>query len=78
METRIAKVMSEVLGVPEADVTPASSPESIATWDSLAHLSLVLALEAEFGVQFSADDAMRMVSAESIRTVLAEQGAELA
>lgn len=52
MEDRIKKVMADVLGIDEASVNEESSPETIENWDSLRHMSLVLALEQEFDVQF--------------------------
>jgi acyl carrier protein len=66
--------MAEVLDVPAASITGASSPETIPTWDSVAHLNLVLTIEAEYGVELSPDDAMRMTSVDAINGVLAERG----
>jgi acyl carrier protein len=74
MSEKLAAIMAEVLDVPAASITDASSPGTIPTWDSVAHLNLVLTLEAEYGVEFSPDDAMRMTSADAIKAVLAEQG----
>jgi acyl carrier protein len=39
-------------------------------WDSLAHMNLINALEAEFGLKFSVRELMRMKSVGTIRQVL--------
>jgi acyl carrier protein len=49
-----------VLGVPAERITPESSPETIETWDSIHHLTLVLALEDELGIQFDPDQIEQM------------------
>lgn len=47
---KLKKVMSIVLEVPETDISESSSPETIENWDSLRHLSLILAIEEEFNI----------------------------
>ena len=51
---RVQQIAADVFDLDAADITPDSSPETISTWDSQAHLSFVLALEAEFGIRFTA------------------------
>lgn len=51
---RVRQITADVFGVDIREVTVESSPETIASWDSQAHLNYVLALEAEFGIQLSA------------------------
>ena len=75
VETRIARVVSDVMGVPAEQVKDTSSPDTIANWDSLSHLNLVIAMEAEFGVELSAEDAIEMLSVGLIRIILEERGA---
>jgi acyl carrier protein len=75
-EDRIRTIVSRVFGVPLAEVTDDTSPDSIAGWDSLNHINLMLALEAEFGVSLSPDDTMEMLSVGLIRSVLTEYGVQ--
>lgn len=49
-------VMSVNLGVSVDDLSEDSDTDSVPGWDSLRHMSLVLALEEEFGVTFSDGD----------------------
>jgi acyl carrier protein len=51
--SRVGEIASDVL---QADVTPDSSPETIESWDSVHHLNLVLALEEEYGFEFSPEE----------------------
>lgn len=43
-------------------------------WDSLAHVSLVAAVESEFGLTIDAADAMRMTSFQATQLLLEEKG----
>lgn len=43
------------------------SPETIEGWDSANHVNLVLALEAEFGVEFDTDEIAELTSVATIR-----------
>ena len=52
IEHRIRSVMADVLGVRADAIDDRSSPETIETWDSLRHMTLILAIEEELGVQF--------------------------
>jgi len=46
-------------------------------WDSLAHMSLVAAIEDEFGVMIETDDVIDMSSFEKAREILGRQGVQL-
>lgn len=54
------------MSVPVDTVTPESSPETIATWDSLNHMGLVLALEQEFHVSLNDDQIVELMSVKQI------------
>ncbi len=72
---RVQRIIADLFSLPPAEVTPASSPDTIETWDSLQHLNLVLALEQEFGLQFSPEEIEQMLSVELIVDLLEEKGA---
>ncbi|MBF0474264.1 MAG: acyl carrier protein [Deltaproteobacteria bacterium] len=52
MKDRVLKIVSQVLNVPIELLNEESSPDTVASWDSLKHMNLILALEEEFGIQF--------------------------
>jgi acyl carrier protein len=71
---RVAHVVSKVFGIPADQVTNDTSPDNVKLWDSLQHLNLVMALEAEFGISLSPEEAMEMLSVGLIRMALRERG----
>ena len=59
---QIRTLASDISGVPADQITPASTPETIETWDSIQHLNLILALEEKFGLQLSPEEIEQMKS----------------
>jgi acyl carrier protein len=57
---------ADVFQIPAAQLTPASSPETIESWDSVQHLNLVLALELQFDIQFEPEEMDKMKSLAEI------------
>jgi len=74
LDERLKQVFGDVFGMPPAQVDERLESTSIKNWDSVAHLNLVLALEAEFGVQFEAEEIPELVSYRVIRSRLADAG----
>jgi len=69
--------MSEVLSKVQIafksafDIDPATismntSPEEVAAWDSMGHVTLASSLEKEFGLTFDVDDLMEMENVKEI------------
>ena len=44
--------MGKVFGIDDSTIPADASRESYPKWDSLMHMSLMLALEDEFGIEF--------------------------
>lgn len=47
-----------------------SSPDTVENWDSLKHMSLILALEEEFDITFSDDEIIRILSVKNTLEIL--------
>lgn len=73
-DARLRDVFASVFGVDAAGLTKDASPSTVAGWDSVNHLHLVLALEAEFGVQFEPGEIAELTSFGRIRERLARDG----
>jgi acyl carrier protein len=73
MRERVYAVVSKVFRVPLGTIHDDSSPDTIETWDSLQHLHLILALEEEFGLQFSVDEIAAMQTVRSISAIVGER-----
>ena len=69
-DMKLKEVISNVLGVSIEEINDDSSPDNIDKWDSLSHINLVMALESEFEVDLSPEDAMDMLSVKLIRMIL--------
>ena len=68
---RLHAVVTEVLG---ETVDDTSSPETTEGWDSLNHLNIILAIEAEFDVQLTMDDALGAETVGAFRELLQAKG----
>ena len=75
MEARVRQVMAAVFGIDAAEIGPDAAPGTIEAWDSLRHMSLVIALEEEFGVRFTDADIEQMLSLPLICLTLRERTA---
>ncbi len=76
MEERIKRVMANVLGVDAAEINEDSSPDTIANWDSLRHMNLILALEQEFGITIGDEEVSTLISYPLIVLVVRELQAQ--
>ena len=65
IEVKVKKIISEQLGVPEADVKPAASFVNDLGADSLDTVELVMALEEEFGVEIPDEDAEKIATVQN-------------
>ncbi len=70
---RVRSIVADVLQIPLQEVGPESSPDTIEGWDSLQHLNLVLALEQDFGVQFSPEEIEQLLSVQLTADLVAEK-----
>jgi acyl carrier protein len=70
VERRVCSVVSSVFGVPLESVHASTSQATVESWDSLSHIHLVVALEAEFSVSFTPDQTLQMTSVQAICDVL--------
>ncbi len=70
---RVRRIAADLLDIPFEQILLASSPDTIANWDSLHHLNLVLGLEGEFGVQFSPEEIAKFQSVEDIALLVQDK-----
>jgi acyl carrier protein len=75
MRERIYAIVSRVFRVPLGAIHDNASPDTIENWDSLQHLQLILALEEEFGLQFSVDEIAAMQTVGTISAIVRERAA---
>lgn len=57
---QVRDVASDIFGVPANSITAESSPKTIESWDSMQHLSLVLAIEEKFALKLDPEEMEKM------------------
>ena len=70
LEGKVARILSEVMGIPEDQIDEQSSPDTVENWDSVKHMYLILALEEQFEVHFTDEKIVEMLSVKSIIAAL--------
>jgi acyl carrier protein len=74
MSGQLNTLIANTLKIDESLVDEGASMQTLPQWDSLAHMTLVAALESEFKVRFEPDDLLSMVSVQNIRNTLTRLG----
>ena len=70
LEWRTAHVLASVIGIDPALLPETASMQTVEGWDSLAHVHLIMALEAEFGISFGLEQALHLTSLPAIQEAL--------
>lgn len=72
-EAKLKQVVADVLDVDPAMIGPDFSMDTVEQWDSLRHMTLVLAIEEVFDISVPDEEAADITSWPLIRLVVAEQ-----
>ena len=67
MKESIVAIVATMMEVPVETVTLETGPDSVAAWDSLRHMKLILAVEEEFEITFSDQ---HLTSIQNVATLL--------
>jgi acyl carrier protein len=70
MESRLKTVISSILNLRPQDIGEDTSPANVKNWDSLKQMQIMLAVEEEFGIQFTDDQIYQLVGYRKIRDAL--------
>lgn len=70
----LEELLAELLQVPASGVTDDLAMQHVAIWDSLKHMEVVVALEQQFGLQFTFDEIVTFQSVGAIKRVLRARG----
>jgi acyl carrier protein len=71
---RLEAVFRAVFNLPATVDVSGCQQSNTPAWDSMAHVSLVAAIEGEFGLTIDAGDSLSLISYEAARTYLESQG----
>jgi acyl carrier protein len=67
---QVRTAAADVLQVAPEKITEESTPQEIEGWDSVQHLSLILALETQFNVEFEPEEIEQMTSIGKIASLV--------
>ncbi len=70
----LEKKIAETFALPEASVADGLALSDIPTWDSLAHMMLIVRLEQDYAIEFSGDEIADLRSVGDIRATLRVHG----
>lgn len=67
----LGRLFVRVLGVPDGGDVTETSMDNHASWDSMAHINLILAIEQEFRISFTPEEASLATSFGAILGMVA-------
>ena len=70
MNERLKNIMANVFGIEVEEINEMTSVDNCEQWDSFQHMSLLVAIEEEFGFNLDDDEVLRMKDFASIIDVL--------
>jgi acyl carrier protein len=75
-ERKLKSIFAEVLGVSEESITDELTYNSIAEWDSVAHMALVSEIDDQFDIMLDTEDVLDMSSFAKAKEILKKYGIE--
>ena len=74
MNKVLVEAVSSILNIKPEAVTLETSQENTPTWDSLAHLRLILEIEQNLGIRFRSQDITRLNSVAALSDAILKLG----
>jgi acyl carrier protein len=57
---KVTETLADIVDDDMLELTESTTPEDVPDWDSVNHMKLIIALEAEFGIRFEAEEISRV------------------
>jgi acyl carrier protein len=73
---KLINAFSQALGTDKSQITDDLEYNSIAQWDSVAHMTLIAKLEETFDIMLDTEDIIDMSSPAKAREILGRHGVE--
>ena len=74
MNDQLTRLLSDTLGLAPGGIGEQTTMANTPEWDSVAHLNVCMAVEAEFGISLMPEEMIEMTSVAAILTVLGKRG----
>ena len=68
MEKELLNLISEIIEVQPSDLSMDSGPQIIPEWDSLAHITIIGAVESKYNISFNMNDILSIKSISDLKT----------
>ena len=75
MNDKLIRLLSDTLGRDASAISAETAMANTPAWDSVAHLNVCMAVEAEFAVSLSPEEMIEMTGVAAIMAVLRKHGA---
>lgn len=72
LTTQVQALLVKSLGVPVDQVTPELAFGDLPQWDSMGHMEVMMALEAQYGIEINAETIAALTSIPAICAYLQE------
>jgi acyl carrier protein len=73
LDAQLSPLFESIIGLPRDQFHDEISPDNTATWDSLAHLNLIIAVEETFGVALTPEETLESTSVKLLKLLLQEK-----
>ena len=67
MNNKIKDIFASILNINIESIDDFSSPDTVASWDSINHILLIIALEKEFNIRFDEYDIQNLLRFDKIK-----------
>lgn len=74
----LEQIFADSLAINLSDISDELTYQSILQWDSVAHMTLIAAVEDEYGIMLDTDDIIDMSSVGKAKAILQKYGVEIA
>ncbi len=74
----LEQIFADSLAINLNDISDALHYQSIQQWDSVAHMTLIAAVEDGYGIMLDTDDIIDMSSVGKAKAILQKYGVEIA
>lgn len=74
----LEQIFADSLAIQLSDISDTLTYQSIPQWDSVAHMTLIAAVEDEYGIMLDTDDIIDMSSVGKAKAILQKYGVEIA
>ena len=73
MDDKIKDIMATVLEMDPSNIDENTSMQSVAVWDSLRHMNMIIAFEEQFNLEFEEEEIIDLMSYSALKKSIEEK-----